>query len=316
MNWSAVNFDWNHIRAFLATAEEGSLSAAARALRLTQPTLGRQVAAIEDELGVVLFERVGRSLELTPSGRDLLEHVRAMGEAATRVSLSATGQSQSVEGKVSITASDIFSAVILPHALAEIRARAPGIEIEVVAANDIRDIQRREADIAVRHVEPNQPELIAKKVGRVTGRLYGATRYLDRVGRPKTVADLARMDGIAIGDPGRTAEEMAKIGMPLTRDNFRIATDNGLVFWEYVRHGLGLGMMEERLGDATPEVEVVLPDLPRFEGFTWLTTHRELQTSKRIRLVFDVLVDIFANERYLKPRIQPVPFPLTQTRSA
>ena len=87
-------FDWNRARAFLATAEEGSLSAAARALGLTQPTLGRQVAALEEELGIVLFERVGRSLALTQSGIELLDHVRAMGEAANRISLTASGRSQ------------------------------------------------------------------------------------------------------------------------------------------------------------------------------------------------------------------------------
>ena len=106
MDWRSVNFDWNRARAFLVTAEEGSLSAAARALGMAQPTLGRQVDALEDELGVVLFARVGRGLTLTPSGLELLDHVRAMGEAATRVSLAAAGQSQSIEGTSCISASE------------------------------------------------------------------------------------------------------------------------------------------------------------------------------------------------------------------
>src|SRR5262245_35319849 len=97
MDWGQLGFDWNRARAFLATAEEGSLSAAARALGVAQPTLGRQVAALERELGVALFERVGRGLKLTAGGLDLLEHVRRMGEAAQRVSLSASGKSQSIE---------------------------------------------------------------------------------------------------------------------------------------------------------------------------------------------------------------------------
>src|SRR6056297_2910935 len=106
MDWRSVGFDWNRARAFLVTAEEGSLSRAARALGMTQPTLGRQVSALEHELGVALFERVGRGLELTPSGLELVEHVRRMGEAATRVSLTASGQSQSIEGTVCITATE------------------------------------------------------------------------------------------------------------------------------------------------------------------------------------------------------------------
>ena len=105
MHWQSINFDWNQARAFLVTAEEGSLTAAARALDLTQPTLGRQVAALERSLGLVLFERVGRGLELTQAGLELLDHIRAMGDAANRVSLAASGQSESVEGQVCITAS-------------------------------------------------------------------------------------------------------------------------------------------------------------------------------------------------------------------
>src|SRR3954469_2836595 len=97
MDWRSVKFDWNRARAFLVTAEEGSLSAAARALGMAQPTLGRQVSALEEELGVVLFERIGRGLTLTAGGLDLLDHVRTMGEAANRVSLTASGQSQTIE---------------------------------------------------------------------------------------------------------------------------------------------------------------------------------------------------------------------------
>lgn len=108
MKSGASAFDWNQVRAFLATADAGSLSAAARVLGQTQPTLGRQVAALEADLGVTLFERAGRGLVLTEAGADLLEHVRAMGAAADRVALAASGQSQEVAGLVRITASDVL----------------------------------------------------------------------------------------------------------------------------------------------------------------------------------------------------------------
>ena len=105
MNSPAAAFDWNQARAFLATAETGSLSAAARQLGQTQPTLGRQIAALEDRLGVQLFDRVGRGLVLTQAGRELMVHVRTMEEAATRFSLAATGRSEEIAGEVSVTAS-------------------------------------------------------------------------------------------------------------------------------------------------------------------------------------------------------------------
>src|SRR5437870_10522037 len=130
MDWRSLKFDWNHAKAFLATAQEGSLSAAARALGMAQPTLGRQVDALEAELGVVLFERVGRGFTLTPSGLELLDHVRAMGEAANRVSLSAAGQAQSIEGTICIAASETYAAMLLPPIVAKLRQAEPGIHIE------------------------------------------------------------------------------------------------------------------------------------------------------------------------------------------
>ena len=148
MDWRAVKFDWNKARAFLVTAEEGSLSAAARALGMAQPTLGRQVDGLEQELGVVLFERVGRGLTLTPSGMELLEHVRKMGEAAGRVSLAALGQNQALESSISISASETYAAVLLPPIIAKLRIEEPGIHVEIVVSNRASDLLRREADIA------------------------------------------------------------------------------------------------------------------------------------------------------------------------
>src|SRR5688572_12855450 len=145
MDWRAVNFDWNRARAFLVTAEEGSLSAAARALGMAQPTLGRQVDALEEELDVVLFERAGRGLVLTPSGLELLEHVRTMGEAAGRVSLSAAGHSQTIEGSVAVAASEVYAAHLLPPILAKLRVLHPGISVEIVASSAVSNLKRREA---------------------------------------------------------------------------------------------------------------------------------------------------------------------------
>ena len=146
-----MKFDWNRARAFLVTAEEGSLSAAARALGMAQPTLGRQVDALEEELGVILFERVGRGFTLTPSGLELLDHVREMGNAANgRVSLTAAGQSQSIEGTVVIAASEVHAAMLLPPILRQIAGTPTlGFGLEIVASSKTSDLRRREADIAL-----------------------------------------------------------------------------------------------------------------------------------------------------------------------
>jgi DNA-binding transcriptional LysR family regulator len=289
MNWAAISFDWNQVRAFLATVEEGSLSAAARALRLTQPTLGRQVSALEDSLGVVLFERIGRSLVLTPSGLELLDHVRDMGEAANRISLAASGRSQVIEGVVRITASDAMSAYFLPSVLLQLRKVAPGIVVEVVASNALRDLRRREADIAIRHVRPDQPDLIARLVAETTGHLYAAPSYLDRVGRPVDMADMARLDFIGFEEGDDLLNGLNAMGLNLTRRNFPIVADNGVVAWEMTKQGLGVGVMTREIAELAPEVEMALPGLAPIPVPIWLTTHRELHSSRRIRLVYDLL---------------------------
>ncbi|MBO9399776.1 LysR family transcriptional regulator [Shimia sp. R9_3] len=289
MNDPLAAFDWNHIRAFLKTAETGSLSAAARDLGLTQPTLGRQVTALETDLGVMLFERVGRGLSLTAAGAELLDHVRAMGEAAERVALAASGQSQTIEGRVAITASDVYSAHLLPPILKELQATAPKLVIDVVASDELQDLMRREADIAIRHVRPEQPDLIARLVREAEGFFYASTDYLDRRGRPEALEDLKAHDFIGSGDVGRMLEYLHPLGFPIAHSNFRIGSESGLVAWELCKQGFGIAPMAAEVAEATEGIEKVLPNIAPIVFPIWLTTHRELHTSRRIRLVFDTL---------------------------
>ncbi|MGB3337712.1 MAG: LysR family transcriptional regulator [Devosia sp.] len=283
--------DWNQLHAFIATVEFGSLSAAARKLGLTQPTVGRQVAALEQDLGVLLFERVGRSLTLTVTGRELFESARLMSETASRLSIIASGQSQSIEGLVRITASDIVAAYTLPPILKQLHALAPGIAIEVVAANDVRDLMRREADIAIRHVRPEQPDLIARRCRGTTAHLYAATSYLDSHGRPRTGADLAEASFIGYSEADGLVAELGARGVPVTRRNFKWTTGSVVTAWEMIRQGLGIGVVFRDIAVGAPGVEPVLPDLTPFDVPIWLVVHRELHTSRRIRLVFDLLAE-------------------------
>lgn len=294
MDWTSIKFDWNRARAFLVTAEEGSLSAAARALGMAQPTLGRQVNALEDELGVVLFERVGRGLRLTPSGLELLEHTRAMGDAAGRVSLTAAGQSHSIEGKVSIAASEVYAAHLLPPILAKLRHSAPGIDIEIVASNAPSDLRRREADIALRNFRPTEPDLIARKIRDVPARLYATPAYLAQIGNPRTPADLSNAEFINLDDSDMLMKAFNAQGMALTKRNFPLLTESYLVMWALVKQGLGIGILDGNIGDAEPLVRRVLPDFDPLMFPLWLVAHREVNTSRRIRLVFDLLASELA----------------------
>ena len=291
MDWRSVKFDWNRARAFLVTAEEGSLSAAARALGMAQPTLGRQVTALEQELGVVLFERVGRGLALTPSGLELVEHVRAMGDAASRVSLTASGQSQSIEGTIRITTTEVYAAFVLPPIIAKLRPLAPGITIEIVASNAVSDLRRREADIAIRNGRPTDPDLIAKKVKDDFAQLYATPAYLDRIGNPSSLAGFSQADFIGFDDNKPLLDGLNALGFSLTGRNFPVLTGSHLVHWELVKQGLGVGVMPIRTGDAEPLVRRILPTMDPMEVPVWLVAHRELRTSRRVRLVFDFLFD-------------------------
>lgn len=295
MDWRASKFDWNRARAFLVTAEEGSLSAAARALGMAQPTLGRQVDALEQELGIVLFERVGRGLTLTPSGLELLEHVRNMGQAANAVSMTAFGQSQSIEGTICIAASETYATLVLPPIIKKLRKAEPGIDIEIVASNFASDLRRREADIAIRNFRPTEPDLIAKKIRDVPARLYATPGYLDSIGNPALPYDLREGSFISIDDGNALMHGLNAIGLNLTSKNFPIMTENYSVMWALVKQGVGIGILDGNIGDREPLVQRVLPDMEPLMFPIWLVSHRELNTSRRIRMVFDLLAKELAN---------------------
>ena len=303
MNWQAVSFDWNQIRAFLATAEEGSLSAAARALGSTQPTLGRQVSALEQDLGVTLFERAGRSLAITTAGQDLLEHVQAMGDAASRISMVASGQSQDVAGRVSITASDLLAAGFLPPVLKRLRSEAPGIAIEIVASNRLENLNRRDADIAIRHVQPDQPDLIARRLTDFTATFCASQEYIARHGLPLTTSDVAGHHFIGPRDVAQMADFLKRRGMHIEDAQFKLRTDSGVVMWEMMRAGLGIAVLPSGLWPDVSDVRPVFTELKPVQFPVWLATHRELRTSRRIRIVFDALAETLSQPATPGPRL-------------
>ncbi|MEJ6396558.1 LysR family transcriptional regulator [Yoonia sp. 208BN28-4] len=291
MNWTSLSFDWNQARAFLVTAETGSFSAAAKGLGLTQPTVGRQVAALEAALDITLFERIGRKLMLTPAGAELLDHMRTMGEAATRASLIATGRAEAVSGTVTVSVTDIMALHVMPQIAEDLRKRAPQIRLDIVVSNDLSDLQRREADIAIRHVAPSQLDLIARKVREVDGQLYASRTYLDRFGPVLTVADCADIDIIGFGNDDELLAFLGQWGLPVTADNIRINSAHGGLGWQLARQGMGMCVMTADIAAMFPEMVHILPKLEPVRVPYWLTAHRELQNAKRIRLVYDYMAD-------------------------
>lgn len=293
MNWELLSFDWTRARAFLATAETGSLSAAARVLGLTQPTVGRQVSGLEAELGAVLFERVGTRLVLTPGGTDLLEHVRAMAEAARRVALTASGRAEAIVGPVRISAGEMVAAHLLPPVLRRLSAEHPGLVLSVLATGRLSDLRLHEADIALRNVRPNHDELIAQRLPDVFATLYAATTYLDArpAKRRAEPQDLSEVEFVGFDDQAGMAEAMSRFGLSVAPAQFRLLTEAHPVQWAWVRQGLGAGLMLCSVGDADPSVARFVPDAPPIPVPMWLVAHREVHTSRRVRTVFDALAD-------------------------
>jgi DNA-binding transcriptional LysR family regulator len=287
------NLDWTLIRSFLAVAEAGSLSAAARVTGISQPTLGRHIREVEAALGVALFTRVAQGLQLTESGEALLGPARAMRLAAAELTLAARGRASGIAGTVRITASRVVSHAILPPILARLRDEEPGIEIDLVASDTSENLLLGEADLALRMYRPTQIDLVAQKLADLPLGLYAARSFLDRHGRPTTPEDLMQREFVGQDRATQIIRAMQAIGYPVTRDFFPIRTDDPLVYQDLIRAGCGFGGLLRRIGDNDPMLErldglVTLPDLP-----IWLVAAPALRQSPRLRRVWEALAVAF-----------------------
>ena len=286
-----TDIDWNLIKSFVTVAETGSLSAAARKLSASQPTLGRHIGELELALGVTLFRRGRHGYELTEAGSTLFERGKAVSEQASAFSLLALGSVEAIEGTVRIAASEVVAAYVLPEMTARLGVEEPGIEVEIVASNQVENLLRRDADIAIRMVKPAQNELVARKVTDIALRACAATSYFDRRGRPLRPGDLVGHDLIGFDRSDEIIRGFAEFGVSLSRSAFRFRTDNQIVLWEAVRAGNGIGFGQEPLIDRDPLVEKVLPGLRLPTLPVWLAMHRDVRTSVRIRRVADFLYE-------------------------
>ncbi len=283
--------DWDLLHAFVTTHECGSLSAAARQLGSSQPTVGRQIAALEASLGVALFERTRRGLVPTETARAILPHVQQMRRSADALAISASARSDRLEGTVRISASEVIATSILPPMLARLRVAEPGIGVEIVATNAVSNLLEREADIAIRMVRPRQASLVARRVGRMDVGVYASRAYLDAHPRPRRPADLARHDLLLYADNDAIERGFRRAHIPLEPKRVALRTANHLVYWQALRAGIGVGFVSVLIADEEPVLERLVRTLPVPPLDAWLAVHRELRSSRRIRRVYDFLAD-------------------------
>lgn len=293
MNTSAP-LDWSLIRAILAVAEAGSLSAAARDLGLSQPTLGRQVQAAEDMLGVSIFRRHARGLELTEAGAALIEPARDMAAAAARLALAAAGRDVRLSGTVRITASMAMAHHVLPPILARLRAEEPEIEIELHASDASDNLLWREADIALRMYRPEQLDLIARHLSDISLGVFAAESYIVRRGAPTTAEEMLQHDWVGADRSDLMIRGFAAVGWNVDRHFFKLRCDDQAANWALVCAGAGLGIAQTGIGRATPGMVQVVPDLPLPRLPLWLTAAEALRHTPRIRRVWDALAEELA----------------------
>jgi DNA-binding transcriptional LysR family regulator len=283
--------DWEGQRAFLAVLETGSLSGAARALSVAQPTVRRRIEALEQGVGAALFTRSPTGLTPTSAAILLGDHARAMASAAAAFTRTASAEAQAESGTVRITASEIVAVEVLPAILADLRARHPGIEIELGASNRNEDLLRREADIAVRMSPPRQEALLVRRIGEVPLGLFAHQRLIERHGLPRTLEDLKGLPFVGFEHPPPYLDRMIAGGFQLSRIDFSFRSDNDLAQLAAIRAGIGAGACQIGLGRRCADLVPMLEQAFRYPLETWVVMHEDLKGLRRMRLVFDALVE-------------------------
>ena len=283
------NFDWTLVRSFLAALDQGSLLGAARVLQSSQPTIGRHIAELESQLGVVLFERTGRGLKPLAMALKLADSARAMESSAHQLQRSVSSLDEAVSGTVRITASQTVACALLPPLLSRLRQKLPGIQIELVASNEVSNLLRREADIAVRMVQPDQASLVAKRIGKMGIGAYAHRGYLQNAGTPREPAELLAHALIGSDKNEDIIRGFAALGFPVKREQFSFRSDDLMAHWHAVKSGMGIGFIADYLARTDADVVAVLPMLKIPALPVWLAVHREIRTNKRIRAVYDFL---------------------------
>jgi DNA-binding transcriptional LysR family regulator len=281
--------DWQLIRSFVAVMRAGNLTAAARRLGASQPTLGRHIRDLEALSGEVLFVRQGTKLIPTERAQTLFQWAETLEQDMTALSRAFAARMLEVPGLVRITTTHLFAEHVVPFLLGEVMAAHPGLEIEILANDSLENLLRRDADIAVRFARPGQDALLARRIGDVEIGLYAARSYLERHGRPRTIDELAGHSITSSLSGGEVRSFVAQMGRQGTEMRLRLRSNTVQAQEAAVRAGLGIGAVHLWRAVHFPELERVMPELPIPALPLWLVAHDDLNRSRRIRLVFDAL---------------------------
>ncbi len=280
---------WDLYRSFLAVLQQGSLSAAARELGLTQPTIGRHIDALEKTIGTELFTRSQLGLLPTDAAADLRPFAETLAVTAAALLRSASGQRDRVSGTVRISASEVIGVEVLPPILGRLQDSHPDLKIELSTSDALEDLLQRQADIAVRMAEPSQDALVVRRIGDIPMGLFAHRRYIERHGTPHSLAELSEHRIVGFDRQSPFIRRMMQRYPMLDPARFSFKADNTLAQLAAIRAGLGIGFCQRPLGHAHPDLVQVLPEIGLPLG-TWVAMHENLKSSPRCRVTFDALV--------------------------
>lgn len=283
--------EWELYRSLLGVLREGSLSGAARALGIAQPTVGRHVAALEAALGLALFTRSQTGLIPTEAALVLRGHAQAMESTAAALERVAASYGDGVRGVVRVTASEVIGIEVLPPVVASLRERHPDLKVELVLSNNVQDLLQREADVAVRMTAPRQDQLVARRVGAIELGLHAGAAYLQRHGTPASLEELGGHVLIGYDRPPPFARAALRQWPWFGREHIALRTDSDVAQLALIRAGAGIGICQSALARRTPGLVRLLPEAFALALDTWVTMHEDLRDSPRCRVTFDALVE-------------------------
>ena len=282
---------WDLIQSFAVVARLGSLSKASSELGISQPTLSRQMVALEHHLGMTLLDRSTQGVKVTSSGAKLLDSCESMQSAADQLSRIASGTAATIEGEVRISANEVIGLYYLPELLTEFGELYPEVTVELEISNQAISLNKRDADVALRMFRPTQPELIARRLPNIGLTFVASKDYLAKHGSINELSDVAEHRIIGFDRDAQVADALEQLQLPFSANDFSLRTDFLPLQIELARQNAGLTITHNFLLNRFTDLYAVLPNLTLPSLEFWLVCHADVQHNRRIRVMMDFLFE-------------------------
>jgi len=290
------SFDWDDLRIFLAIYREGNLSSAARALEVSQPTVGRRLANLEASLSARLFDRLSDGLLPTAAGSELVGLAEQMEKAAHSVVRRQPSLADAVQGSVRISVYEPINVFLTDH-LRFIRQQLPEVELEISVAHIEANLSRREADLQIRECRSDTPGVVCRRLGELAFAIYASRDYVEQNPAALTEARFEACDWVGMDD-----EHLYFAGQKWLREKLvgrlpALRCNNGVVMYDAVCRHAGLAILPCFHGDSNPELTRVCAPLPEATVNHYLLVHQDLRNLPVVRAMMNVIVELYETRR-------------------